>query len=1543
MNSKNLAVQTSLRRTLQNEPSSNKFEELIATLLSQLLGLNMFVASSGRQYGGDIGNAKQQGRNLRIECKRYLDTTALNTQSLIGGISSALRNDSELEAWVLVTTREVSEQCADELTAHGRSIGVPIIILDFKPSRIGALAALCTLAPEVVGELVSQEAGELAKQLQSSAADTLQTLRRDLAFWQLGFETLRALSTIKLEQLWQNPATSKRLFGQDVAGGDESKKIRRSDVYAGLEAWWTDLAMTGSPVTVVGKDGVGKTWATLDWLVEQRAKLGIVLVIPSAAATTMPGLTETSFRGFIADRLLELTQCHDSAYWLQRLARILQRPTKSAPILTIFFDGLNQTPTVNWLQLHHLLQENPFFGRIQLISTTRNHHFDQDLSKLQALVKSAALVEVNAYDSNPNGELDQMLALNKLSRTDLHQDLIVHASIPRLFKLVIRYRESLVDAGALTVHRLLWEYGRDSLGEKAGSGFSHDEWAIWLQRLAGEMRSSISSEFTIDKISNLAARPDLSSHQVYARMSEIMDGHLIKDGEFGSVNLDPTLVAHALGLALIAHLQAIKKPTFRLIESELSNWLDPVSGLLEQSEVLRAAVSILIACKSNPASHIASALICAWLQTQNLPETHYQEMKGLAANVPDALLDAIEHSNSPPHAAARLYAVNALRTIDRENSQIFQIIFKRLQDWSKVVSRGKQRSEYCDFEMEDSRSSRMIETIGVDTSGPVYVLDHNLQLVDHDDEVMARYIPLLLENYALAPTISLFEAAAISKVIRDRSDCWDGLKWLCLLNQRDSNETLQGLRASAKVVQAKAVTPKIKQELPMQVAALMLKMTSEHRDEKAAIALLRRPETKDCQLAETELSLYGSIQRTRDFWKDPNFTPSRELVMKIVEAGKRLTVAYTERRKKPRPEELNFEEFEPVLARCAPDLIPAIFQRKMQNFLITQPDSRHWRAVRAAEHMILADQNAAKVAGDLRKMANTNQTQPYNGIANNQLLFLELYDQPGIDQAATLVNANLDGISINILLMLRPITQTEAESLVDQFGIGSVAQKRAILALLAHNRFDLSENLWTWLIDIASGTDTDLQGLAYFALAQLDAKRFADELNDRNWQWELAAPYWVNHYGTSVLIAATLDRPFEQVMNRMAPWRILEAVRIRGAKPDEIKLAVTIVGSIIAAKNFDVPDLGSTLSVDRMTPFPNSDGCSTLHSAIDNYYNRNPLSGYQRFFAQQDSRSEANRYAIEAASTRINDAWKAGASLYMHHVDIADVRMIVTNAPNSVGDWLPGESEQHENFVRRIELQEELYLALCEVLLEIDDLRGAELWLCLRKVLKTRFVGVANVDELVHIPFRVGDSAAAAGIRTAMVALDRCNTDGDLLNIAIAATIHGKADWLSNLINEDEMSPHLWQRKRGIVLKGFTSNNALPVGNARVEKEVLTSHDDLCENAARFQFREACAHHWWVEYLNSSTAATAFAAWAMFLRSVDRRAWVWLDDELRKVSDSVGLSERDSGLLKLKILHCQVNLSNLKQAMEKNEGDVDQKFLNRKIDSRIWPWRKDIF
>ena len=266
-------------------------------------------------------------------------------------------------------------------------------------------------------------------------------------------------------------------------------------------------------------------------------------------------------------------------------------------------------------------------------------------------------------------------------------------------------------------------------------------------------------------------------------------------------------------------------------------------------------------------------------------------------------------------------------------------------------------------------------------------------------------------------------------------------------------------------------------------------------------------------------------------------------------------------------------------------------------------------------------------------------------------------------------------------------------------------------------------------------------------------------------------------------------------------------------------------------------------------------------------------------------------------------------------------------------------------------------MALCEALLTHDPERGSRLWRVIQMTVTTRYIGEAGVDEVLHMVFRAPDSTAVAKLRKEITLLKDCDTDRALFDLAIAASHSGKIQWFKTVIKEDRLSPYAWRRKRAAVLEGFSTNNALPIRDAWPSGELKTpsarltaAHTHyavvtmtqnrstaqtpsarLTQISARSKWIEACARHWWRIYLEALNPDESYAAWVLFLRSADRRVFVWMQEEIDAAG---GLND----FLALKVAHVRLNRDNLKRALKKREEKFDQNFLYRKARKGIGPW-----
>lgn len=1533
-----------LKYILQKNVDSKTFEKISAALLSELMGIGIAISKSGFQHGGDCGSSGRNGRRFRIEIKRYSDETSLSDRELLGEIDHALSRDPALEGWFLVATRSVPEQLELDLLRKSDELGLPIVVIDWKEYGFPILAALCTVSPDVLLTHVSTEAGQLARDLGNDAEETRKKLSRDLEVWSLGFERLRALAAAKLNEIWTIPRISVANLGQNASGGASSTTIKRTIVHAALDRWWTGSAIEDAPAAVIGLQGVGKTWATLQWAIERIEEHPMVLVVPASAVAGIGSVSNPRLKQLIAEQIYNLTKNRNPQHWLFRFDRLLHRPQEEGPVLTLILDGMNQEPSAPWLDILKVLQDQDFSGRIRTIAITRNLHFTDRLGSLRGLFIAPEVVEVDIYDINGGGELDQRLKGEGLTRKDLHEDLIELARTPRLFDLVIRLRECINNVEQVTIHRLLWEYGRDTLGTRDGIPFSEQDWRGWLAEVAKHHLDGIRI-YSLRTLGEMVDRPDLSNSNVSCRLSEIVDGKFTKQSKIGRYEFAPILVAHALGAALLNHLGDDMSLDRDGVEKKLVEWLDPISGLDEKAEILRAAVSIQLEGDIASAGDINSVLLFEWLRSQNLPEGHRTELACIAAPLCAGLLDVVERSGDIALRTARLLAVNALRSISRSDFDTLSTIIDRCKVWLNVISRDVVPSTVSHNSTEKERAARLINLVGVDENCERIVLGQRVVFVERQNRNPEITVYSLLEGFPLVSVLPVFEAAALAVAIRQYEEFWDGLKWLCLLNDVDFTATASALHAKAMEIAIRKPEAGIHSELGARVAALLLWLSGDE-DNEAEAAKINPPlgqyfdydqdylvnpgnslfslEIRHAAgvLCDDKLPLRQRIERAKKFMLDPNFIPPQQFCEELRREMESFNVTNLDTSLSHTIEDHDWEQAVPALARCAPDLLVKLTQKKLA-CLSTRPTNQHYPAViRLQKDYLIADLSSRTAARDLRAFlcikGSTNAAY-----AATKLLMFEIQDLEPVEQFARVIEADLKYIDEDFSIVLPPLSCKELDTLVFRFRDRSNKQVNDLLLLLSTIPAALSDYSWKWLARSVVDSDFGHRGAAFKILYTYDANRFGNLLLQYDWGWDSDQHMWCNHYGSLALSTATIEFSFDKIVHKIAPWLILRAVTIRGGSVAEARIAASIVHSIIMTK-IDVQDLGSDISVylDVRAKDPLSFSL-TMRTEEPN----DPLLQF-RLAMDTKELIKARKQAVDIAVERISLARKAGASLYLHNYCPNDFALVIESAPELIDAWIDGHNILTPDFKRRVRLSEGFYLALCEALLTYAPDKGELLWRGLRETLTTRFIGHAGIDELICMIFRVPNIPNS--LRSELLGLNNTSLDKGLFDLALAAITNDAEDWLDRVIEEDKESGVVWRRQRARVINGFRVKNKISTidvwppgraGSLRVSRQNV---------ALAWKRSEVFARHWWQRYWEAADDGDAYAAWELLSRCVDRRTLIGMHD-LQSILNSDFRRRAHFGL----------NFEDLESAMKKAEKELDQQFLGRKIVMGIGPWGKE--
>ena len=306
------------------------------------------------------------------------------------------------------------------------------------------------------------------------------------------------------------------------------------------------------------------------------------------------------------------------------------------------------------------------------------------------------------------------------------------------------------------------------------------------------------------------------------------------------------------------------------------------------------------------------------------------------------------------------------------------------------------------------------------------------------------------------------------------------------------------------------------------------------------------------------------------------------------------------------------------------------------------------------------------------------------------------------------------------------------------------------------------------------------------------------------------------------------------------------------------------------------------------------------------------------------------RLAAEIFGRWLMDEESNGATLEAV-VDARDFEPVFQHAPDIVEQWLEGCCEPTAEFMNRA--HKLAIMPLCEALLTYDSCKGVQLWRVLHDALPFRRIGAANVEELWHMVFRVPDSpdiltlrgnwqnwSIAILIRHCLISLlllpATARSIGLLIALRLIRRQHSPGDESAQQSLRDTL-PTIRYRLRAL---------------GRMVRSIQTTLI-LHRRQHRYRWAEACARHWWKTFLRAPNPTEAYAAWVLFVSSADRRAFVWMQQEIETAQNS-------GDFFKLKMTHFQLNRENLMKALQKREDRIDRNFLYSKVFEGVGPWAR---
>ena len=405
------------------------FEALGAAVIDELSGGMIRLMPSGDQQGVDgVSSEAASGPRRAMQAKRYRDRTALKLGELLSEMDRASEAFTELETWVLVTTRTLFAKEKEALARHAETLGWTFISLDWGvASGVPLLAAACAATPAVDAllfdsaarrELAALRAGDLWR---NPAADLVARLSAPRA----GFIPAQHAAAVALQTLYDDPIAARHRAGPSPALLTEAPPVVRTQVQTDIGDWWS----ADEPIlALLGGEGVGKTWAALEGLrlLAGRPEGPLPLIIssetarhsPDALAAVVAALVELGEEAGVRVR-------EPARYWRRKL--LLWRTGGGAAIL-VLVDGLDEAMEVRWPKFLASLLEARWNGLFRLVVTCREDEWAGDVGLGNGELGGARAVTIPNFSVD---ERDAFLTGRGVVLADVSDDVLAACLHPR--------------------------------------------------------------------------------------------------------------------------------------------------------------------------------------------------------------------------------------------------------------------------------------------------------------------------------------------------------------------------------------------------------------------------------------------------------------------------------------------------------------------------------------------------------------------------------------------------------------------------------------------------------------------------------------------------------------------------------------------------------------------------------------------------------------------------------------------------------------------------------------------------------------------------------------------------------------------------------------------------------------------------------------------------------------------------------------------------------------------------------------------------------
>ena len=778
------------------------YEGFLAAVLRKLTGQPFQVVKSGAQGGSDVRSEPCNLVKVSLEAKQYGKQTKLALDALLHKLTETSTANPPADLWILATTRAIDSSYREKLHAHGDNLGIGVIVWDWpgKADFLCDLAAVCGSAPQACRSYMRwstklDEALEVIRR-HGEFEEKSSYWRRRLVEPDVGYASGREKCRQWLEDAQDSVANAKsRLGGHHDLRASRFGVVRRSGVNGELKVWFADR--NAGVAALVGDEGMGKSWAALDWCNEVQESLGyespMIVFLPARSIRGADAKLD------IADAISRQAEQGSAKFWRRRLD-LWERSGRANVRMLVIVDGLNQNflfhDWANWAQ--PLLEES-VRDRYSLLMTCWPNWWRGELLGLGSLEPEPVEIAVAEFNDD---ELNELMAGMEVRREDLAESVVRLMRVPRLSAVALANREALAESGDVTAERVVYEDWKDRIRRSGqAAGLDDARMKAFVEELGHRLRADVDRAVSRRNIMEiLQHQSGRTGEELQAAVAQLTSGGWFRAGERPDMfRLETDRVPYVLGAALMSELR--RNYGSGDIGGTIAEFMDPLKAHSLGARILRAATTIALV-EVDIAADLKQELVSRWLDEQNFTAEDFEALWRLAGLDAELVLGIAEGEWLGAHTAGLKDEV-LIKTLANaaEFTKFDEALKTKLVEWlgtawpfpaggNRVDGHGGIEVVPSDGREPETVRSRLDSWTKLAAS--VEFVPVRLREEGTWDWLGHRAVAVM-SYLARAPYTAALEAWALSRALMQKPQHLDDVAWILRINPEDPDDADEAL------------------------------------------------------------------------------------------------------------------------------------------------------------------------------------------------------------------------------------------------------------------------------------------------------------------------------------------------------------------------------------------------------------------------------------------------------------------------------------------------------------------------------------------------------------------------------------------------------------------------------------------------------------------------------------------------------------------------------------------------------------------------------